>query len=239
MCFLDASGCFEYISLIQVRRRPLPSQLAFADRPRWGGRRAGAGRKPGKGRRNTPHRALPVHKHAHPLHVTLRARGTVGSLRQGHIFASIKESISEGQKDSFRIVHFSVQGDHIHFVVEAADERALASGVRGLSIRIARSVNKLLGRKGQFWADRYHSRALKTPREVRNVLVYVLMNHKHHGRRSSAIDARSSAPWFDGFTIPLDAPPDPPVRPPRTWLASRGWRRHGLIDPSEAPARQL
>lgn len=108
--------------------------------------------------------------------------------------------------------------------------------MRGLSIRIARAVNRCLGRTGRFWADRYHARALRSPREVRAVLVYVLMNHKHHGR-TGAIDPRSSARWFDGFRTPIgEAPPGPPpVRAPTTWLALKGWKRGGLIDISESP----
>jgi putative transposase len=128
-----------------------------------------------------------------------------------------------------------VQDDHVHLLVEADDKHKLSAGMRGLAIRIARSVNKFLGRKGDFWSDRYHARALKTPREVRNVIVYILMNHRKHGH-VAALDPRSSAAWFDGFRGAITRPPpDPPIRAPQTWLASVGWKRHGLIDISESP----
>jgi putative transposase len=201
----------------------------------WGGRRDGAGRPRASGRRNTPHRARAVHKAAHPIHVTLRARHAVGSLRRPRVFSCVKQAIAAAHKRFFRTLQFSVQDDHVHLLVEADDQRRLSSGMRGLSIRIARSVNKLLGRKGDFWADRYHARALKTPREVRNVLVYVLMNHRKHGH-GVALDPRSSAAWFDGFRGAITRPPpDSPIRAPQTWLASVGWKRHGLIDISESP----
>ena len=35
-------------------------------------------------------------------------------------------------------MHFSVQGEHLHLVVEATDERALSSLIRRVSIRAAR-----------------------------------------------------------------------------------------------------
>jgi hypothetical protein len=160
----------------------------------------------------------------------------------------------------FRLLHFSVQRDHLHLVVEASDKWALSSGVRGVAIRVARYVNALLSRRGPLWADRWHGRALKTPREVRNALVYVLANFRKHarGRRRAGIDPFSSGAWFDGwrgwrpasgvappFSVSAawaparaapDAEGDPVVGSARSWLAQVGWRRRGLIGLDEAPA---
>ena len=125
--------------------------------------------------------------------------------------------------------------------MEADSREALIRGVQGLAIRTARAVNRTLGRAGRVWADRYHSRALGTPREVRNALVYVLNNMKKHisdARRPAATDPCSSAPWFTGWRHP-SAPPPAGVRAPvvaaKTWLLGAGWRKHGLIDIDERP----
>src|SRR5687767_8908189 len=95
-------------------------QLDLPIKATWGGRREGAGRKPGTGRRPTPHRARPDHSASHPLHLTLRARAGLPSLRAPRVFAAVKDSIGAASKPTFRVVHFSVQGDHIHFLVEAS-----------------------------------------------------------------------------------------------------------------------
>jgi hypothetical protein len=137
-----------------------------------------------------------------------------------------------------RVVQFSVQSDHLHLLVEAADERALSLGIRGLVVRLARAINRAMARRGPVWGDRYHTRPLTTPREVRNALVYVLMNFKKHtGRRTSALDPCSSAAWFDGFVDRPGPPPAgrAPVSRAQSWLAAAGWRRRGLIQPDEAP----
>jgi REP element-mobilizing transposase RayT len=152
-------------------------------------------------------------------------------------FEAIRECLRAGSRPEFRIVHFSVQGDHLHLVVEAQDAKALSSGARGLSIRVARRLNRALGRNGPVWGDRYHTHALRTPRETRHAIVYVLMNfRKHRPGDRRAVDPCSSAAWFDGFRGGAVSPEGPaPTWKPRTWLASVGWRRHGLLDHSERP----
>jgi putative transposase len=134
-------------------------------------------------------------------------------------------------------VHFSVQRDHVHLIVEANDATALSRGMRGLAIRCALAVNRALGRCGALWSDRYHALALSTPRMVRNALVYVLANARKH-LKLLGVDPCSSARWFDGFAEARPGSPgDPPTRLPRTWLLRVGWRRHGLIRRDEGPRR--
>lgn len=169
----------------------------------------------------------------------MRAVGGLPRLRRPPIYRVIQDCIAKGSTGRFRIVQFSVQKDHLHLVIEAADKQALSSGARGLAIRSARRLNGHLGRTGKVWGDRYHTRAMKTPTEVRRALVYVLMNiRKHSEEPCDGLDPCSSALWFDGFTVAIRPPAStgpPPVQSPQTWLASRGWRLRGLIDPREYP----
>lgn len=144
------------------------------------------------------------------------------------------------EKERFQLVHFSIQDDHLHLIVEAKDKRELARGMMGLEIRIARRINKALGRKGRFWAERYHRHDLRTPTETRNAIRYVLLNLRKHMPRPGECfaDPKSSAASFDGFTRApplIDARLDWPAVVPRTWLLRVGWRRRGLIDPADAP----
>ena len=170
------------------------------------------------------------------MHVTLRARDGLPSLREPVITREVTLRIraanhSRSLRQLFRVVHFSIQDDHVHLVVEAESD-ALSRGVQGLAIRIARHVNALLRIRGSFWGDRFHARELTNPRAVRNALVYVLMNVKKHiPRWGDGIDPCSSAPWFFDQTNE----PDTPVRPPFTWLGSKGWLRHGPIRSTERP----
>jgi putative transposase len=177
------------------------------------------------------------------VHLTMRARAGLRSLRQARVFEAVAGAIAAARRETFRVVHFSVQSDHLHLIIEASDKRSLSSGVRGLAVRMARAVNRALDREGAVWGDRYHTHALRSPREVRHGLVYVLMNFRKHQANSggAAIDPYSSAPWFDGFRARdggarrAESDGAPPVSAPRTWLAARGWRRSGLIGLAERP----
>jgi len=149
----------------------------------------------------------------------------------------VRRALAVSSREDFRIIHFTIQNDHVHLIAEADTGRALSSGVRGLAIRIARVVNRALGRSGRIWGDRYHARALTTPRAVRNVLVYVLNNFRKHLKHVTGIDPCSSAAWFTGWSErpALDASGPPPVAAARTWLARVGWLRHGAIELHEQP----
>ena len=124
----------------------------------------------------------------------------------------------------------------MHLIVEAHDKATLSRGMLGLNVRVARAINRVLRAHGRVWSERYHSHELRTPREVRNALVYVLMNAKKHGVRLRGVDRFSSAPWFDGFAGEVMLLTDArPVAAARTWLAGVGWRRCGLIRIDETP----
>ncbi len=215
----------------------------------WGGPRAGAGRprKPGAGVPHRPRRAITRRDVAH---VTVRLLPVVTSLRNGRAFRVVRGCIAAGrERFGFRLIEFSVQGQHLHFVCEADDRRALARGMQGLNVRLARRLNRHLGRSGTLLAERYHSRVLTTPTEVKNVIAYVLCNSRKHASERGArlergwIDPFSSGAQFGGW-CDLVRPPAAYARgpcstaPPRSWLLRIGWKRLGLISVDTVPARR-
>ena len=166
--------------------------MTLPTRPTWGGSRVGIGRKlaPG-GRPSVPHRPRVRHRAAHPVHVTLRA--SLCCFRSANVFPALRAVLALASDRGFRILHFSVQENHLHLIVEGDDTTSFARGIRGLTIRLARAVNRTLDRHGRVWADRYHARALTTPRAVRHALVYVLRNRQKHQPREADLDRCSSA----------------------------------------------
>jgi putative transposase len=225
---------------VQARRRPLQLDLARAYKGR-GGPRPGAGRKRRPGRTRVPHRRRAAVRRDRPLHVTLRLLGGLPRLRGAAAFGRVRSAIASGHKADFRVVHFSVMTNHVHLIVEADDREALARGMKGLKTRVTRRLNRLWSRKGTIFAERYHAREITTPREARNVLLYVLGNARKHaaerGRRLPArwVDPCSSARQFDGWRQRVRLEPGV-VAAARTWLLRMAWRRHGLLDAHAIPA---
>ena len=226
--------------------------LDVARRPTgWGGWRPNAGRKPSGRRVGTPHRARPELSRHHPVHVVLKATPAVGRLRKPKAYRALRAAAAHvlGRGD-FRIVHISIQHNHIHLVVEADDRSALARGVQAFSITAAKRLNHALGRKtGRVFIQRYHATALTTSKQARHCLAYVLNNWRRHkedrrglAQRRAHVDPYSSGLRFDGWrgvdgTFPIPDGYEPlPTAPPTVWLLTTGWRRHGLIDPREVPA---
>jgi REP element-mobilizing transposase RayT len=177
-----------------------------------------------------------------PGHVTLKLREGLRSLRTGRLVRALQATLREAcDQGHFRVVEFSIQGDHLHLLVEAADRKALGRGMKSITARVARAVNRVLGRSGPALRDRYHLHVLRTPLEVRRALSYLINNaRKHLGARAprvGRIDPASSGPWFQGWregVVALARAPAPVARA-STWLLRVGWRRHGLLDPSEVP----
>jgi putative transposase len=223
------------------RKRPRQTDLPFKH---WGGTRPGAGRKPKGARAGVSHKTRAPLASRYPVHVTVRVREKLPSLRNERTFRVLQRAFGAGcDRFGFRLVHFSVQSNHVHMLAEALDRRALSRGMQGLGVRIAKALNKHWDRKGTVFADRYHDRILRTPREVRHALVYVLHNARKHGKRFTGWDFFSSAPWFDGWrehiaeSVKGLVRGTPPLAAARTWLLTAGWRRHGRIGLDEAPAR--
>jgi REP element-mobilizing transposase RayT len=198
------------------------------------------GPKPGL-RPAVRHRTRAVHKYWNPLHVTMRAVSGLPSFRTQTLFGAFERAVRTTRRNDFRVVEYSIQDDHLHLIVEARDNDALARGMTSFSVRANRLFNAASGRRrGRVWAGRYHRRDLTNARQVRNALVYCLCNYKKHQRLTSGaarIDPCSSARWFQGWTA-LRAHDDGP-RPgeePRTILLARAWHKHGFIHPGERPA---
>ncbi len=158
-----------------------------------------------------------------PLHVTLRMAPHVYNLRSRRSFRVIEAALRiGGDRFDVRVIQFSVQGNHIHLLVEAPNPRALARAIQGLSIRVAKGLNRMMGRKGRVFDDRYHARVLRTPTEVRHAIHYVLENARKHA-------AQRGETYAPGYVDPYSSAgaSDLALPPAQTWLLRTGWKRAG------------
>ena len=194
----------------------------------WGGRRAGAGRKKSKAS-GMPHLRRAEVAARHPVHVTLRVARGCWSLRSRRALRALEAAFHAGRdRFDFRLIHYSVQGNHLHLITEAAGKDSLTRGMKGLEVRLARALNRLMKRKGRVFGDRYHAHVLKTPREAVRALRYVLMNFAHHAK---VWGERVGATFIDPFSSVRYLAADPvgaaPGSGPKTWLLRVGWLAAG------------
>ena len=164
------------------RRQPRQASTPFRSRGR-GGARPGAGR-PRTRRSRVPHRSREAVPGRCPVMVTVRVRDDVPRLRCARFVRAFRETLRKGaRRPGFRVVHYSIQDDHAHFIVEAQGKVCLANGMKSLGARFARCVNRVFGRTGRVLADRFHHAVKRTPTEVRRALAYVLLNARKHFRQ--------------------------------------------------------
>ncbi|MEZ4447150.1 MAG: transposase [Polyangiaceae bacterium] len=226
------------------RRRRRPAQLGLSARGRRGGYRHGAGRKriPRDQRGYVPHLPRPRVTKATPVHVTLRCVEGLPSLRRRRTQRLIEIIFASENRKGFRLAHYSIQSNHLHLIAEGNDTTSLSRGIQRIASRIARQLNQHLGRRGRLFRERFDGKVLATPKQVRNALRYVLLNRQkheleHRGRYLRRLDPFSSASHFDGWAPHPNAPkrappPSPAITPPKSWLLTTGWRRHGLLAPT-------
>ena len=206
------------------------------------------GRPPVKRKATIPHRPRPVIGKTFAAHVTLKLLPRVDTLRTRELYSRIRGAFVAGcDRFGFRLLQYSVQRDHIHLVAEAEGSAALSKGLQGLTIRIAKGLNALLGTHGQVFKERYHLHVLRNPLEVNRTLRYVLNNAAHHSQRrgrparAGDVDPFSSAGYFDGWAPGwwerrvrgARGEGAAPVASAQTWLLRAGWRLRGLFVPGD------
>jgi REP-associated tyrosine transposase len=172
----------------------------------WGGARPRAGRKPKSENAGVSHLTRPTLAARFPVLVTWRMDPKVWNLRSRRCFSVMQRAMYAGAlRFGFRLVHYAVLGNHVHMIVEAPDRIALSRAMKGLGVRIARALNRVMERHGPVIGERYHARILKTPTEVQHARRYLVTNAHHH--------------YAYAFADPF-APAEPFVAP-RTWLLRR------------------
>jgi REP element-mobilizing transposase RayT len=143
------------------------------------------------------------------VHVTLRVKRHVWNLRSRRSWRRIRRAFEKARgKFGARLIEYSVQGNHLHLIIEADDNDALSRAMQGLAISIAKALNAMMECAGHVFDDHYFSRLLRSPTELTRAIAYVLGNHQHHFASESGPDQFSSAVLspaerFELLSLPL------------------------------------
>jgi REP element-mobilizing transposase RayT len=186
----------------------MQSELVFPNG--WGGWRKGSG--PRKRKSGVAHVTRPRAKKSDVMPLTWKLRKELPSLRNnstarrldGSTARAIFDALRKAKLAGLRVIHFSIQNDHIHMIVEAPNRELLANSMRGLGCRIAKALNKVWGRTGKVFAERFHQVLLEGFQQVRNALRYVLNNHLKR-KQESASDGSDDAFHSPSATSPANS----------------------------------
>lgn len=209
-----------------------------------------------------PHDKRPVLRERHPVHITLRVVTEIGSLRRRAAYHAIRQAtLIAAMRGSIRIVHLSIQRTHIHLLVEAKDQRALAQGMQSFQVSAAKHLNAAVGkmnggprRRGAVFTDRYHARIITSPTQARHALNYCLGNWRHHAEDRVSPMNEWKIDWFSSAAMFPDWAEygedewflwrGPPTYDPlivfkaQTWLLREGWKKYSpTISCWEVPSR--
>ena len=242
------------VSSKKSRKRHIQQELF-----RRGGKRKRAGRRPKGSRAGSPHQARPTIKPNQALHVVMRVVREVGSMRRRELYKAVRDAtLIAAVRERFRIVHVSIQRNHVHMLVEAENNLALARGMQGFQISAARNINTALRvgyrrRRGPVFADRYHLEVITSPTRAHRAIGYVLCNWRKHNEDQRGLASTWLVdPFSSGISFPdwkeLEGTPwmwpiretyEPLiVRRPSSWLLKEGWKLCGSISARHVPSKR-
>jgi REP element-mobilizing transposase RayT len=137
--------------MARPQKRHVQQSLYFGDKngqrrgdPNKRKRRRGVklGRPPKGPRSSEPHKSRPELKPWQAVHVTLRVVDELDRMRTRDVYRAVRwATIAIADRDDFRIVHLSIQHNHVHLLVEAEHKMALARGMQAFQISAARHIN--------------------------------------------------------------------------------------------------
>ena len=164
-----------------MRKKQLELNLNLG---RHGGRRPGSGRKRIHSS-GVSHRKRERVSSKTPLHINFKYKVQI---KNKTCLKILKRAITNARSLGLRVIHFSLQTNHIHLILESQDNETMTKGMRSLTVTLAKGVGK-----GKIQLGRYHLHVLKSLRETKNAVNYVLFNEqKHSQRKVSRIDGFSS-----------------------------------------------
>ena len=107
------------------------------------------------------------------MHITVRFTKGLPNMQTAKMFRIFRQAVVGAKAHGLQVVEFALLGNHYHLLVEAQSNSQLNSAMKSLNIRLARTLNFLLKRKGAVVSDRFDLKILRSPTQVRNALVYI------------------------------------------------------------------
>lgn len=139
------------------------------------------------------HRKRPCLKKPSSLHLTIKVKRIKAEMKNRTVLILLKRAILNARKQGLRIIHFSLEYDHVHLLVEAADNLVLGKGMQAFGVTLSKAINRLKKLNGEVYKHRYHFRKITSTRELKVVMNYIFSNGMKHKT------AKSPANFFNSI----------------------------------------
>ncbi len=153
--------------------------------------RKGAGRPalhdPGIRHTNRPHIKKPA-----SLHLTIKVKKKKAEIKNKSVLKILKRAILNARKQGLRVIHFSLEYDHVHLLIEADNNLILGKGMQAFGVTLSKAINRLKKLKGGVYKHRYHFRQISSTRELKIVMNYIFTNGLKHGTAKSILNPFNS-----------------------------------------------
>lgn len=126
------------------------------------------------------------------LHLTIKVRENKADIKSKRILKSLHHAIMRARLKKLKVIHYTLEYNHVHLLVEALDHKVMHQAMQALGISFSKAINKAKAAKGGVYKHRYHLRKLASSKELRNVLHYIFSNGVHHRRTTSMLDPYNS-----------------------------------------------
>ena len=138
------------------------------------------------------HTERPVITRPSSLHLTVKIKSIKADLKNKSILKILKRAILNARKQKLKIVHFSLEYDHLHLLVEASNNIELSKGMQSFGVTIAKAINRRCKLKGGVYKHRYDFRKITSSSELKKVLSYIFNNGVKHKTSTSIVNPYNS-----------------------------------------------
>lgn len=126
------------------------------------------------------------------LHFTIKVRENKADIKNKRLLKILHHAIKRARLKKLKVLHYSLEYNHVHLLVEARDNQIIHQGMQAFGISFAKAINKIKFLKGRVYKNRYHFRKITSLRDYKNVLLYIFRNGIKHKRTQSLFDPYNS-----------------------------------------------
>lgn len=163
-----------------------------------------------------------IRQYEYPYSISTRCNNREFLLQDEKVY-KIFESIFEKLKSTpvsrtdlrpryrFKVHHFILMSDHYHLSVSVDEGTPIDKLMQLINSLAARAINKLLGRSGHVWGERYYARIVDTMTYLKKTISYFYQNPKRAKTLRKDVEefGRSTFRYYVEAWLPRWLYPDP------------------------------